>query len=225
MDLDVLYDQKWCRLLGRSWLFGYLPFVNFVLVAGSMALRQVHNNSDFDVVVGARVGRIFTVRFFCWLVFGVLGWRRFKRALDSNCQDRFCFNHFVTRQSYCLRPPYNDYWCDLYSNLVPVYGDRNEIERFFASNFFWVDKKPRLDLRSSGISNKKVIPKVMAEKFLSGGVGDYIEIILRLLQKFKIKISMMKGIDFYQSRWIICDEELEFHQNTLRIEKRLRRLL
>ena len=43
-------------------LFQYVPF-DFVFAAGSMAMGTVRQDSDFDVLVGVRHGRIFTARF------------------------------------------------------------------------------------------------------------------------------------------------------------------
>ena len=73
---QVLYDTKWKKFLRRAWLLRYLPFIEFALASGSMATGNVNPTSDFDVLIGAREGRIFTARFFSALVFGIFGWRR-----------------------------------------------------------------------------------------------------------------------------------------------------
>jgi hypothetical protein len=136
----ILYDQKWHKLLKRARLFKFFPFVDFVLVAGSMALGDVHQNSDFDVIVGTRFGRLYTARFSCLFFYKILGWRRkFEEGIHVGA-DRFCFNHFVTEKSYCLKPPYNIYWQELYKNLAPVFGDEKKIEEFFEANQFWIQK-------------------------------------------------------------------------------------
>ena len=46
--------------MGRIWLFRLIPFVDFILVAGSMAMGNPCEDSDFDVIVGVRRGRIFS---------------------------------------------------------------------------------------------------------------------------------------------------------------------
>ena len=38
--------------MGRIWLFRLIPFVDFILVAGSMAMGNPCEDSDFDVIVG-----------------------------------------------------------------------------------------------------------------------------------------------------------------------------
>jgi len=131
---DVLFDKKWLRFLELARFFGYLPFIDFVFGAGSMALGNVHQDSDFDVIVGAKSGRIFTTRFFCVLMFGLLGRRRQKLSHKEAASDNICFNHFVAPESYCLRPPHNIYWQELYRNLVPIYGREEKIGEFFKAN-------------------------------------------------------------------------------------------
>lgn len=112
-----------------------------------MALGNVHQDSDFDVIVGAKSGRIFTARFFCILMFGLLGRRRHakrgylprsagrqKLSHREAASNKICFNHFVTPRSYCLKPPHNIYWRELYQNLVPIYGRKEKIREFFEAN-------------------------------------------------------------------------------------------
>ena len=91
-DKLLLLDKKRFKALRRSWLFNLVPFIDRVYIAGSLALGHVHENSDFDVIVVTRPGRLYTARFFCLLFFGLLGWRR----MLKNPKDGFCFNHFTS---------------------------------------------------------------------------------------------------------------------------------
>ena len=73
---DVLRDKKWWLFLKYARIFQYIPFIEFAFGAGSMALNTAHEESDFDVIIGVRQGRIFTARFFAVLLFGLCGIRR-----------------------------------------------------------------------------------------------------------------------------------------------------
>src|SRR3989338_11530370 len=132
--MDNLYNQKLQKFLGKVWPFKLIPFVDFVLAAVSLATGNINEDSDFDVIVGVRQGRIFTVRFFCWLVFGIFGWWA---KHPNKSKDRLCFNHFVTPAAYRLSPPHNEYWRNLYQKLVPVYGEPAIIQKFFDANKDW----------------------------------------------------------------------------------------
>ena len=135
---EVLHDEKWVKFLKRAGLFRHLPFVDFVLGAGSLATGRVSPDSDFDVIVGVRQGRIFTARFFAILAFGFFGWRRRRLNHHEAARDKVCLNHFVTPLAYRLPPPYSHSLRELYKNLVPVWGDMEKINAFFMANHLWL---------------------------------------------------------------------------------------
>ncbi|MHB9019422.1 MAG: nucleotidyltransferase domain-containing protein [Minisyncoccota bacterium] len=230
--------EKWKKLLHRARLFSYVPFVEFVFVAGSMAMDKAREDSDFDVIVGARSGRIFTVRFFCIFLFGLFGWRRKKGASEEEAKDKFCFSHFVTQEKYLLSGPYNKYWQELYSSLVPIYGDKDLIQKFYDVNSTWIDFDHHYEacLRRQESATKRSIPrrlprpfqslamtekgqaKGIFEKILSGKLGDVIEKFLKKIQIKKIEKSLKTEAQ-YKPRIIFNDNELEFHPHTKRIEE------
>lgn len=226
IDTNILYDQKWHKLLKRSWPFKFFPFVDFVLVAGSMALGDINRDSDFDVIVGARSGRLYTARFFCLFFYKIFGWRSY--ISKNKKANRFCFNHFITEKSYCLQPPYNLYWQSLYANLIPVYGDENKIEKFFKANDWRLntDNKNTQKFKAETIIEndlhfkikKPSKIKVILEKILSGALGDFIEKIFKKYQLQKIKNNLKKFPPSYKPRIIIKDEEVELHLDTRRSE-------
>lgn len=231
-----LYEKKWQKFLRRIWPFRFIPFVDFVLASGSLATGNMNENSDFDVIVGARQGRIFTARFFCWLIFRILGWRaKHPNTSQSNLpqslplqytvllkwrhpwRDKICFNHFVTSAAYRLSPPHNEYWKKLYELLVPVYGSLEAIQKFFDANANWagpVDinkylKDPRYRYQKKGLVAK------IREWILGGWFGDQLE-KLKFIQIYFIKRGLNKT--GHEPRIIFNDNELEFHPDTKRIE-------
>lgn len=218
MDDRVVYDQKWQILLRRATLFRYVPFVDCVIVAGSMALGSVKIDSDFDVIVGCRSGRIFTARFFCIALFSLFGSRRSQSMSRNLSSNRFCFNHFVTPERYQLSGPYNSYWQELYRALIPLYGHRDALLSFYESNHSWsechfpIHEKRHLPCQPSYCT-------ILCERVLLHCVGDYIEAIMGWAERKKIRRSFIRGSSFfYKPRFVVSDQELEFHMNTRRIE-------
>lgn len=214
--MDTL-NKKWEILRRRSYLFRYIPFIDFVLVAGSMALGNAKPDSDFDVIIGTRYGRIFTVRFLAVLLFGIFGWRAIHKKHHSagDVKNKICFNHFVTSKSYRLAPPYNEYWKNLYKHLIPIYGGKQQIEKFVLDNAGWVggfNSQPDYSRLNSG---KSFIESTM-EFLLNRGLGDFIEKMLKKLQVWKIEKGIKAGTLGYKPRIRHCDEELEFHPDTRR---------
>src|SRR3989344_1648176 len=209
-----LFDKKWAVFQKRLWPFRFIPFIDFVLAAGSLATGNMNEDSDFDVIVGVRRGRVFTVRFFCWLVFGIFGWWA---NHPHKSKDRLCFNHFVTPAAYRLSPPHNEYWKNLYQKLVPAFGSPEIIQKFFDANANWTNerrvyaKDPRHIYRKSGII------KHFREWLLDGAFGDWLEALFKKPQLKRIEKSL-KNAAGYKPSIIFNDNELEFHPDTRRIE-------
>lgn len=216
---QVLHDKKWITFLRRTWLLRHIPFVELALAAGSMATGKVNPDSDFDVIVGARQGRIFTARFFSVLAFGAFGWRRKKLSHKESAANTVCLNHFVTPSAYRLSPPHNEYWQDLYRNLVPIYGDTVKVLAFFSANDWrGATGEYHDDLRHRYRSPSSV--RKIAEGFLSGRLGDWLEARLRSFQISRIEKGLAEEVG-YKPRIIYSDDELEFHPDTRRIDSQL----
>lgn len=210
---DVLLDKKWKIFFCQAHLFRFLPFVDGALAAGSMALGNVHESSDFDVIVVCRNGRIFTARAWCILFFSLFGKRRKKLTHKEEASNMICLNHFVTRNSFCLAPPHNLYWQELYKNLVPVYGGDVTIQEFFEANS-WADREKYIgDIRHK---QKSSLFKKAIELMLGGAFGNVLERGFRQMQLRRIKNNLAKESGF-EPRLKVSDEELEFHPDTKRI--------
>ncbi|MEK7462783.1 MAG: nucleotidyltransferase domain-containing protein [Patescibacteria group bacterium] len=229
---DLSIAKKWNKLLRRARLFTFIPFIEIVFVAGSMAMGTAGKDSDFDVIVGVRTGRIFTVRAFCVLFFGLLGWRR--RNYSHYVRDKFCFSHFIAPEKYSLSGPYNEYWKKLYLSLVPIYGNSKQIQKFYDANAGWTGCRRHSALACPAMAvdaesrikdwipvfagmTKNPITKIK-EKILSGKLGNFLEKCLKNIQIKKIEKSL-KTVKQYKPRNIFNDSELEFHPDTKRAEE------
>jgi hypothetical protein len=205
---DTLFDEKWQKLLKRAKWFRFIPFVSFVLVSDSMALGTVNEKSDFDVLVCAREGRIFTARYFINLIFSILRARRMD-DVKSSSPDKFCFSHIITPTTL-KKDGLDEYGIEIWKNLVPVYGDRNLIRRFFEANrAYGISPDVNLlDLRLkySGPNFKARF----VEKFLGGRLGDFVE--RRIIKPIALKrLAKYVAGKPRKDRVVVSDEELEFH--------------
>ena len=228
IEADVLRDEKWFRALRRFRLFRHIPFVEFALAAGSMAMDTAVKNSDIDVIVGAKCGRIFTARLFSVAFFGVFGWRRRKphdalRAHGPENQDKICLNHFVTEKRYPLSSPYNEYWKRLYQTLVPIWGASATFQKIAAAKREWIGAEMDIekalrdgDRRYLDIARPSLF-KFLGEKILSGLLGDFFEHTAKRAQIRRIEKSIAQTSG-YKPRMVYTDDELEFHPDTRRTE-------
>lgn len=219
---QVFHDEKWKIFMARSWPWKFVPFVEFVLAAGSMATGEVHERSDFDVIVGAKRGRIFTARFFSIIVFGLLGWRRRKLSHKDSAMNKICLNHFVTEDSFALPPPHNAYWQALYRALVPLFGDEARINSFFRANEGLTGRARiyRDDLRHHYRVSSTFARTLMF--LLSGSFGNWVERMLKRFQIARIEKSLRHDPPGWNPRIRYSDSELEFHPDTKRIDSYVR---
>lgn len=218
-EQKVVYDKKWFKFSRRARLFRFIPFVEFALGAGSMAVGNVTSCSDFDVIIGARQGRIFTARFLAVTAFGIFGWRRKRLDHSETAQDKVCLNHFVTERAFCLAGPHTDSWRNLYANLVPIYGLPARINDFWAANSSWmvVKKEWGDDLRHRYRGPSWF--KSSVEFLLSGIAGDILEVFLKYIQVARIGRSLRAAPLGYKPRIIYTDYELEFHPDRAKFER------
>ncbi|MEK7554713.1 MAG: hypothetical protein AAB518_01875 [Patescibacteria group bacterium] len=217
---DSLTRAKWDLFLRRVWPFRYITFVDFVCAAGSLATGNMHENSDFDVIVAARYGRIFTVRFIAVALFGIFGFRRKRFDHHEEARDKICLSHFITEKSYRLSPPHGPYWVMLYQHLVPVVGKAEKFQSFWDANKDWMGERTiyKPDPRHR-FKTKPIITRAL-ENLLRGTLGDMIERLLRHFQIARIERGLSSDGQAvgYKPRIIYSDEELEFHPDTRRIE-------
>lgn len=230
----LLYDAKWRRFLKKTWLFRYIPFIEFVFGSGSMAVGNVDGESDFDVLIGARSGRIFTARFCAVIAFGLFGWRRSKLDHSVSASDKICLNHFVTPQAYALSLQKNEYWQRMYAGLAPVYGSDEKFKEFFAANRDWLQKEPAYQADLRHLYKTPTQFKTLIESALSGGFGEWLEKKLKAYQIKRIERGLpkkenapMRAISITGERTssftlapliVYTDTELEFHPDPVRIE-------
>jgi len=198
-------SEKWEILLKHRELFSHIPFLDFALVSGSLALGNARESSDFDITIGARRGRIFTTRFFTLLTFGIRGLRR--RPKDG--KDKFCFPHFVAPDGYRLMGPHTFGWHQIYQNLIPIYGNEDAVIKFFKAND-WVERAPVV-FGNTWMPAKKSVSRIVCEVLLTGPLGSIFEWIIKKVQLAKIKKQKDVREREKGARIYLRDDELECH--------------
>jgi predicted nucleotidyltransferase len=210
MDQKLLLDLKWKKLKKLAKYFAFVPFLDFVVVTGSMAVGNVKENSDFDLLVSVKEGRMFTARYCINLIFSLLGKRR-PDDLEETKSDKLCLNHFVTETTWIIKP-INAYSTIIYRNWVPLWGNEEKIEKFLTLNSKY-DPNAKIhleDLRFGG--GKKNAAARSLERLLDGTIGDFVEknvagaIAKRRLSRY---LAKKEG----NGRFILNEQELEFHSN------------
>ena len=207
-------DRKWKTARRTIKLFQMIPFVRMVAVSGSLAMNNTRENSDIDLLIVTKTGRIWTCRGLITIFSHLIGRRRH----GVLTKDRFCLNHYLTEKS--LKIPYKSlYNAQTYAHLTPFWQSRNNLyKRFQKANqwvseyltFYPVNIKGYLREIKSNCFFKDI--RELKEFILEGIIGNFIEYILKKIQQTRIKKDPLT----YQSggRVVFSDNQLEFHPNS-----------
>lgn len=202
----------WGRVYSHARFLQAAPFVEMLAVCNNLAFGTVNKESDIDLFIIAKKGRIFTARIFVTFLLQILGVRRYGNKIFG----RFCLSFFVDEGAMDLskiaikNDIYLAYWI---KSMLPVIDD--EIDEKFIYENGWIKNyfdDGKLELDKSKIIKKIFIFSVFKgffEFLLSGGFGNFIEKKLKKWQmhRAKKKASMLGD----EASILISDHMLKFH--------------
>lgn len=203
-----LAEEKWKKTHRYLFWVQMIPYVEAVLASGSLALGHTTEESDLDVLIITRAGRIWLTRLLIFILFGLRGVRRQKEQVVAS--DKICSNHYITSRS--LRIPFGSlYNAQTYAHLIPVYVRGGRILEDFWRENSWVrnylQNWEKLDsYQNRGIKSNSFLKTmgVIAGVVLDFTCGNFLEKIARHIQKRRIKTNL-------PGRITLSDQQLEFH--------------
>lgn len=222
MERNKLAELKWRK--ARRYLFWIqlLPFIEGVLVSGSLALGHANEESDLDILVIAKKGRIWTARLLVLLLYGLTGVRR--RHGDTNAPDKICPNHFITTAS--LHIPYPSlYNAQTYLHLVPVYVRQPELINDFWEANRWINRFVHFDYCSFSFSSAlsagnplgNYHQRAVSPRWFLSLTRQLAEVLLErmclanALERLAKTIQAKRINQNLPGRVNVSDEQLEFH--------------
>lgn len=161
-------------------IFGF-PFVQAVMLSGSMSKNYMDKESDIDYFIVTEPGRL-------WLVRGLLA--LYRRAFLFNSHKFFCTNYFVDTQSLEIEEK-NIYTAFETATLNPIYG-RELYQQFYSKNTWLKMHLPNhTEYQASFTSEEKGFLKRAGEKMLSGKLGERLDLLVMWLavRKWNAKYS------------------------------------
>lgn len=207
----AIAEKKWNRFKKISKWMTMVPYVRGFFASGSLALKNTDDDSDFDVLMIVKSGRLYTGRFLLWAISSLLGIRR-KPGQDI-APDKLCFNHFMIDSDLCMRHQ-SLFNSQMYANLRPVFMSDELFYKFYSSNDwlnaylynFKVSPVPGQIFRTNIFG--KIFSGVV-ELIFNNFAGDWIEEKLRKIQQKRISENPVT----YESggRVVFTETELEFH--------------
>ncbi len=113
-----------------------MPFIRMIGVTGSLAMKKGKGDSDWDLFIALRAGRIWTGRTILTGFLHGVG----KRRHGNKTKDRACLNYFVT-DDYLTVMTEDLFSANEYTFLIPLYG-RETFRRFELKNRWIARLKP-----------------------------------------------------------------------------------
>lgn len=223
------------RRRGAHWLVAYklkraqralrfaawVPFMRAVFICNTVAFGWPRAQSDIDVFVVVRRDRLWLTRLLLTVAIGLSGYRRHGKHVAN----RVCLSFYITDNVLDLSPVRRGeddvlltYW-SLF--LHPLYDPENVAAEIREANKWavqWVPNAPtdvtlhpNVPRFSFSLKIKGVLEKILAHNF-----GSRLNILAGVLQKRKMQGNQESVQNFPDSRVVISDTMLKFHENDRR---------
>lgn len=215
-DAVILIKQKMQIATKAARCIRYIPFVQAMFVCNTVAGAVPNEKSDIDVFIIAKDKHLWTARLFVTLVFGLLRTKRTKTRIHN----KICLSFYTTQSRLNLKDIqiskpdiYLAYWLD---QLVPVYDPDAILQDIYDQNT-WVHKKlPNAFQKKAMHSTWTVKPNIFSRVIHFCLSILYIEWLARYMQLKKMNKNQNSLKDLADSRVIVCDTMLKFHENDRR---------
>jgi len=206
---EVISKQNFKKLGKIAKKIKNVPFIKGIFVSGSLSISNSTKDSDIDLLIIVKKGRIFTVRFFLTLLLNLIGERRKQKEKAQ----KICLNHYLTDESLEVQYP-SLYKAYTYLHLLPILNKDNIFERFRKENS-WIKNYilfTGLTFRAPFTLEKLSKFGTFLEKKLSGSFGDFLEKKLKKAQIKRKEKKYPRGIE--KGRVILEDNLIELHPNS-----------
>ncbi|MFZ2681588.1 MAG: hypothetical protein WAZ14_00595 [Patescibacteria group bacterium] len=189
-----------------QWL-GRLPWIEGVAICNSLSWYQTTPDSDIDLFIITKPGRVWTGRLLSTLPAILFKQRPGELALDPVCLSFFCTETALAFETLKIdqSDPYLAYWC---RSLVPLLDRRGWVEKFNVHNDWLTADLPH------------ALPVQRANRFKTSvwwrwpwlPLSEHLARQLQL-ERFPASIRALMNVD---SRVVVTDNMLKFHEQDAR---------
>ncbi|MFA4831259.1 MAG: hypothetical protein WC862_02220 [Patescibacteria group bacterium] len=203
----------------------WTPFVRAVFVCNTLSGGYTTEESDIDVFVIVKNGRLWLARLQATLILILSGLRRNKKkSKDRICLSFYAADNYLDLSTVSIDKPdiYLMYWI---SQLVPVY-DPDNLHNDISKKNQWIKEYLSNALQPYDLLSKWRVDdsrlsgavKRMFEKMWAGASGNFLESQAKGVQRAKMKMNFGSVKDEPDTRVVISDSMLKFHENDRRKE-------
>lgn len=216
-----LVDQKFKIAIRAIKFLRFLNGVRMIAVCNNFSYSE---GSDIDLFIIIRKGRMWLTRFLITILVHLLGVRRHGQKVAN----RICLSFYITDDNLNLEKitlPQDPYFYNWLIDLIPVYDDGVYAE-FWQENSWLLDEKPNAQKKI--VSTRRRIKDSSFSDFwksinlwwFDSFIGNLLEKLTKILQKKKMSHNLNSLAQENDSRVIISDQMLKFHEGDRREEYR-----
>jgi len=208
-----LAEQKFHKALRVIKVLRFMPFVKMIAVCNTLAYNNSRRQADIDLFVITKRRRVWQSRF--WTA-GFLALFRL-RPKPGKTQDTICPTFVVDEDSLDLKKLafendiYLSYWV---RQLLPVYNE-GVYNKFIKANL-WAKKRLPNCLPISPAS-RRYIEKAGWLKKIFNAIGYFLPELLFKKYQLKVMPEGLKQMANKDSRVVVKDYMLKFHDNDRRL--------
>lgn len=229
-NLYNLARPKWKRAQRVATILAYLPYVRLVALCNTVAFHTAQAQSDIDLLIIVRRGRLWFTRFLVTVAVSVLRLRRHGQKIAN----RICLSFYLgddylnllslalparSGQPAVLQDPYLVHWI---TRICPLYDDG--IGRQFFLKNAWVKTIMPHALAYRGVPRCRIkigawgkLLKRMQEYFWGTPGGNLAEALLKKIQIKKMSRNTRSVARESNTKVVISDSVLKFHEKDARI--------
>ncbi len=177
-------NKFWNKIKRWRWIFSNIPFLSQVFVTNTLAYDNVDKNSDIDLFLVGKQGRLWTARAFLLFWFNLFG----LRVRSKNRYAKFSPEFFVAEDKLELETLLinDDYYFNFWlADLVQIWPE-NDCYTIWKSNLWIKDNLPIAYRSPRGKGFEPCKPSFfrrLFERILIGEFGERIERRLMNVQK------------------------------------------
>lgn len=221
-ERSVHIPQKLKKLTKAAKLMSYVPFVRAVFVCNTFAFNAADSDSDIDVFIIVKSGHMWTARIMTTFLMSVFRLRRTrKRIKDQICLSFYLADRMLNISKFKIKNDvYLSYWL---WTLIPVYDPDHLANSILRANqellspFFLHSRhiEPVLTIPFHRHTAKKILARIM-ELIFQGERGRWLENMVRAPQRRKIMRNTSSLVHAKDTRVVVNDSVLKFHENDRR---------
>lgn len=218
-----LVEKKLLIARRAAKMMRWIPFLRAMFVCNTVASASASENSDIDVFIIVRQGRLWITRFLTTAFMGAFRLRRTK----TNVANKICLSFYITDahldlSDIAIDEPdiYLMYWLD---QLVPVFDPDGLREELLAANQ-WAGTHLPHGFRPYNISGRYRVDTTpasrlfrrMFERLWRDAYGDMLERRAKEFQKKKMAMNVESIQGLPDTRVVVDDTMLKFHEHDRR---------